>query len=84
MDGKAAARAIRAREAEIGIAPGQRVPIVAMTAHALQGDREEILASGIDRYMTKPLKRAQLAAQIVDHCPRHCLDPRSGAAASAL
>ena len=80
MDGKEAARAIRAAEAEAG-AP--RVPIVAMTAHALAGDREEILASGIDRYMTKPLKRALIVAEVLDHCPEGCLPPAGDAKAAA-
>ncbi|RDC69866.1 response regulator [Rhodovulum sp. 12E13] len=80
MDGKEAARAIRAAEAEAG-AP--RVPIVAMTAHALAGDREEILASGIDRYMTKPLKRALIVAEVLDHCPAGCLPPAGDAKAVA-
>jgi hypothetical protein len=80
MDGKEAARAIRAAEAEAG-AP--RVPIVAMTAHALAGDREEILASGIDRYMTKPLKRALIVAEVLDHCPEGCLPPDGDAKAVA-
>ncbi|MEE4119718.1 MAG: response regulator [Paracoccaceae bacterium] len=79
MDGKEAARAIRAAEAETG-AP--RVPIVAMTAHALAGDREEILASGIDRYMTKPLKRALIVAEVLDHCPEGCLPPAGDAKAA--
>jgi hypothetical protein len=81
MDGKEAARAIRAAEAAAG--HGRRVPIVAMTAHALAGDREEILAAGIDDYLTKPLKRAQLVAAVLDHCPQECLAPRGDARAAA-
>ena len=81
MDGKQAARAIRAGEAEAG--DGRRVPIVAMTAHALAGDREGILAAGIDGYLTKPLKRAELVAEILQHCPPGCLSPDGAARAAA-
>jgi signal transduction histidine kinase/CheY-like chemotaxis protein len=61
MDGKAAAAEIRRIEAAAG--PG-RVPIVAMTAHALEGDAEMILAAGIDRYLTKPVRKSDLVAQL--------------------
>ncbi len=59
MDGLAATRAIRAL-------PGQRsrVPIVAMTANALHGDREACLAAGMDDFMPKPVQREQLLATV--------------------
>lgn len=61
MDGKEAARYIRQIEQEEGTNP---IPIVAMTAHAMAGDAEEILASGIDHYLTKPLSRAKIGERL--------------------
>ena len=60
MDGKEAARRIRSFESETGLKP---CPIVAITAHAMDGDADEILAAGIDHYLTKPVKKAAL----IDH-----------------
>ena len=63
MDGKEASREIRRLEAEKGA--GRHVPIVAMTAHAMQGDEADIRAAGIDHYLTKPLRKAELIARMV-------------------
>jgi CheY-like chemotaxis protein len=60
MDGFEATR--RIREQAGTAAP--RLPIVALTADALAGDRERCLASGMDDYMTKPVSSAQLAAAV--------------------
>ena len=65
MDGREAARAIR------GIEAGHsHVPIVALTAHAMDGDAEGILAAGIDRYMTKPLRKAAITGVVAEFCPK--------------
>jgi CheY-like chemotaxis protein len=60
-DGIAATRRIRAIEAERGIA---RTPIIALTANALDEDRDACLAAGMDGFLTKPLDREQLTAAL--------------------
>jgi CheY-like chemotaxis protein len=57
MDGFAATRAIRETEKMSGM----HVPIYAMTAHAMKGDRELCLAAGMDGYLTKPLRLNEVA-----------------------
>jgi signal transduction histidine kinase/DNA-binding response OmpR family regulator len=70
MDGKEAARTIRA----LGGA-GVKVPIVALTAHAMDGDAEAILAAGIDRYLTKPLRKTAIESALAEHRPRDSRPP---------
>ena len=60
MNGLQASRAIR--EMESGT--GRRVPIVAVTAHVLEGDREECLAAGMDDYLTKPISIEKLEEKL--------------------
>ena len=67
MDGFAATRVIREKEA----ATHKHVPIIAMTAHAMKGDRERCLAAGMDGYIAKPIRPAELFAGIeqITRCP---------------
>jgi hypothetical protein len=74
MDGKEATRAIRALEAA-GQGTNTHVPIVALTAHAMDGDADEILASGIDQYLTKPLRKAAIEATLAEHRPYDARPP---------
>jgi two-component system sensor histidine kinase/response regulator len=59
MDGLTAARAIREREQATG---RRRIPIIAMTAHAMKGDRERCLEAGMDDYVSKPIRPFDLAS----------------------
>ena len=60
MDGLEATRQIRVNEGQ-----KKHTPILAMTAHAMQGDREMCIQSGMDGYVTKPLEQASLFSAIL-------------------
>jgi signal transduction histidine kinase/PleD family two-component response regulator len=71
MDGFEATRAIRAweRTSRIEPSPPTRLPIVALTANAMQGDRERCIEAGMDDYITKPLARADLQ-RVLQNCSK--------------
>lgn len=64
MDGREATAAIRQLEGG-----RSRIPIVALTAHAMEGDSSDILAAGLDRYLTKPLRKSAIVAAMAEFCP---------------
>jgi signal transduction histidine kinase/CheY-like chemotaxis protein len=60
MDGFEATAAIRAKEK----LTGGHIPIIALTAHALKGDKEECISAGMDAYLTKPIRATELVSVI--------------------
>jgi PAS domain S-box-containing protein len=65
MDGYAATREIRRRESG-----GARIPIIALTAHAIKGAEEECFAAGMDHHITKPIDRDELRRCLERSCER--------------
>lgn len=65
MDGLEATAAIRRAET----LTGEHIPIVAMTAHAMQGDRDRFLAAGMDGYVAKPVRPHELYAAVEEFGP---------------
>ncbi len=61
MDGLTASRKIREEEKQTGA----HIPIIAMTAHAMKGDKERCLEAGMDGYMSKPVNSQQIADTII-------------------
>ncbi|MDX8377710.1 MAG: response regulator [Mariprofundales bacterium] len=62
MDGFTAAANIRKREEDA--ADGQHIPVIALTANAIEGDRERCIEAGMDDYMSKPFSREQLQTML--------------------
>ena len=85
MDGYETTAHIRKWEAEQqpGLQEVRRVPIVALTANAMQGDRERCLASGMDDYLAKPFSTAALGNLLENICPPERVKPVEGTVNSA-
>jgi two-component system, sensor histidine kinase and response regulator len=75
MDGLTATANIRAREHQTGL----HLPIIAVTAHALDQDRQRCLAAGMDDYLPKPIKSSDLFATVSRFAPSS-----SGAAVAGI
>ena len=83
MDGLEATAAIRAQECDTG----EHIPIVAMTAHVMQGDRERCLAAGMDAYVAKPIQADALFAtleRLLPDTPATAVEAASPAVAGPL
>jgi CheY-like chemotaxis protein len=65
MDGLASTAAIRQRER----GSGAHTPIIAVTAHAMQGDKDRFLGAGMDGFISKPVGRAELVEALASALP---------------
>jgi signal transduction histidine kinase/DNA-binding NarL/FixJ family response regulator len=74
LDGYGAAREVRRRETG-----GRRIPLIAVTAHAFEGEREKAIAAGMDDYVTKPINASLLSEVIQRWWPKSLSrEPESG------
>ncbi len=79
MDGLQATRSLRNRQTEI---PQRNLPVIALTAYAMQGDRERCLAAGMNDFLTKPVSPRSLAEALEKWLPKEesgARDQESGA-----
>jgi CheY-like chemotaxis protein len=72
MDGYEATRRIRQKTGPIA-----RIPIIAMTANATNGDVEAAMLSGMNGYLSKPVTRKRLAESLAKHAVARTGDPRT-------
>jgi signal transduction histidine kinase/CheY-like chemotaxis protein len=85
VDGKQATQQIRWMEDAGRKVPAdvpKRVPIIAMTAHAMSGDEDLILSAGLDSYLTKPLKKDAIIQKILENKPSGCIAPDAESSAT--
>ena len=80
MDGFEATAAIREKEKRTG----EHIPIIAMTAYAMTGDRERCISAGMDSYITKPINAPALLALVAQYGRQPLPDPSGRVALSAL
>jgi two-component system sensor histidine kinase/response regulator len=73
MDGLEATSALRENEKDRG--DGIRLPVIALTAYAMIGDRERCLAAGMDGYLTKPIRPHELDALLEGYVARRFAAP---------
>jgi PAS domain S-box-containing protein len=77
MDGYDTTRKIR-QSTDIG--SNRTVPIIAMTAHVMQSDREKCIAAGMDDFVSKPIEFNILSQMVAEWLPKHASQPDSGKA----
>jgi two-component system sensor histidine kinase/response regulator len=75
MDGMEATAAIREKEKNSGL----HQPVIALTAHAMKGDRDKCLAAGMDGYLTKPIRPQELDEILEDYLARRSMSVKAAA-----